>query len=97
MEETGVKKGEHSFVSSINAFLVSRIDLTQLLDEIPKHKSTKTLYRSPIFSKVNLLEVLRSSQEEESMTESSKNNAKFLASKVADFFSPHNRGANDWL
>lgn len=97
MEETGVKKGEHNFVSSINAFFVSRIDLTQLLDEIPKHKSTKTLYRSPIFSKVNLLEVLRSSQEEESMTESSKNNAKFLASKVTDFFSPNSRGANDWL
>lgn len=97
MEETGVKKGEHSFVSSMNSFLTSRIDLTQLLDEIPKHKNTKTLYRSPIFNKVNLLQVLRSSQEEEAMTESSKNNAKFLASRVTDFFSPHNRGANDWL
>jgi hypothetical protein len=97
MEEAGVKKGEHSFVSAMNEFLISRIDLAQLLDEIPKHKSTKTLYRSPIFKKVDLLEALRSSQEEEIMTESSKNNAKFLASKVTDFFSPHNRGANDWL
>ena len=97
MEETSVKKGEHNFVSSMNAFLVSRIDLTQLIEEIPKHKSTKTLYRSPIFNKVNLLQALRSSQEEEAMSESSKNSAKFLASKVADFFSPRNRGANDWL
>ena len=97
MEETSVKKGEHNFVSSMNAFLVSRIDLTQLIEEIPKHKSTKTLYRSPIFNKVNLLQALRSSQEEEAMSESSKNSAKFLASKGADFFSPRNRGANDWL
>lgn len=97
MEEANKEKGEHNFVSSLNEFLVSRIDLTQLLDEIPKHKSTKTLYRSPIFSKVDLLGVLRASQKEEEMSESSKNNAKFLASKVTDFFSPHNRGANDWL
>lgn len=97
MEETGEKKGEHNFVSSINAFFISRIDFTQLLEEISKHKTTKTLYRSPVFNKINLLQVLRSSQEEEIMAESSRNNAKFLASKVTDFFSPHNRGVNDWL
>lgn len=97
MEEASEKKGEHNFISTLNEFFVSRIDLTQLLDEIPKHKSTKTLYRSPIFGKVDLLGVLRASQKEEEMSESSKNNAKFLSSKVTDFFSPHNRGANDWL
>lgn len=97
MEEISLKKGEHNFVFRMNAFLVSRINLTQLLDEIPKHKSTKTLYRSPIFNKVDLLQVLRSSQEEETVTESSKNNAKFLASKVTYFFSPYNKGVNDWL